>query len=58
MAYSKQPDDIISKIDEEYREFSGSLDSLEEKQSSLISEYRKKLEDKKLAQIRKDLNKI
>ena len=48
-------DNVSTEIEKEYQEFLGKLDLLKREQEELIAEYRKKLEQRKLSQLRKQL---
>jgi hypothetical protein len=47
---------VAVEIEKEYREFLAKLDLLKEQQEELIKEYREKLEQRKLSQLREQLN--
>ena len=44
---------LLSEIEKEYQEFLDKLDLLKKEQEKLIKEYREKLEQRKLTQLRK-----
>ena len=47
---------LLVEIEKEYQEFLDKLDLLKREQEQLIKEYRQKLEQRKLAQLRNQLN--
>ena len=47
---------ILSEIEKEYQKFVGKLDLFKKEREELVKEYREKLEQRKLAQLRNHLN--
>lgn len=47
---------LITEIEKEYQEFLEKLDLMKKEQDKIIKEYRDKLEQRKLAQLRKAFN--
>ena len=49
--------EILEKINQEYEEFHRKFLDLQQKQQKLISEYRKRLEELKMKELKDSLNK-
>ena len=49
--------EILEKINQEYEEFHKKFLDLQQKQQKLISEYRKRLEELKMKELKDSLNK-
>ncbi|MEK7119957.1 MAG: hypothetical protein AAB824_00225 [Patescibacteria group bacterium] len=57
MKRSASQKEIIEKINQEYEEFHKKFLDLQQKQQKLISEYRKRLEELKMKELKDSLNK-